>query len=346
MQKKKNRYMDSQILEGFNHHAGSKARRDIVSALKQNGWEEICFVNEQINYKSTLIRQFKSLFSILQAFLRMKKNSLLVMQYPLEKNSPKIFNLLLPLFKKLKKIKCIVIIHDLDSIRFRDKISYEIENKNLSIFDNIISHSQNMTNFITNDLRLNKNINELHLFDYLSDFEGNPVNMPINRIVFAGNLTKSSFCKELKNIKGLEFNLYGAIENEEKIIGPNVHYNGLFTSEEIVRKLEGSWGLLWDGDSLETCSGKYGEYLKYNASHKNSLYIVAGLPLIVWKDAAIATYVLEHNIGIVVSSLYEIHEIITNMSYDDYQIKKTNVKKIATKLKNGDNILHTISVFT
>ena len=339
MQKKKlYKYIVCQSFEDVNH-AGPKARRDVVAILKKDGWKEISFMDESIINESSLIGTFKRLISSFHSFFKIRKNSFLLVQYPLEHNSPDIFYLLLPIFKKLNKLKCYALIHDLNSIRFKNNIYCEIEKKRLAVFDNIISHNKVMTDFLTYELKLNKNIKELVLFDYLSNYTVETVNYPINEVVFAGNLTKSTFCKELKNVNNINFILYGIMEDKEKIIHKNVHYKGSFSPEEIVTKLEGSWGLVWDGDSIETCGGKYGEYLKFNASHKNSLYIVAGLPLIVWKDAAIANYVLEKNIGITVSSLYEIHDIITNMSYDDYQIMKANVQKIASKLKNGDTLL-------
>ena len=54
--------------------------------------------------------------------------------------------------------------------------------------------------------------------------------------------------------------------------GPNCTYKGKFSPENI-SFIEGNWGLVWDGDQLETCHGKLGEYLRINSSHKISLYI-------------------------------------------------------------------------
>ena len=50
--------------------------------------------------------------------------------------------------------------------------------------------------------------------------------------------------------------------------------------------MEGSFGLVWDGISVETCAGVYGEYLKVNNPHKTSLYLASGIPVIIWKEAA------------------------------------------------------------
>ena len=56
---------------------------------------------------------------------------------------------------------------------------------------------------------------------------------------------------------------------------------GSFLPDELPSALEGSFGLVWDGDSSKTCSGVFGEYLRYNNSHKASLYLASGFPIIV-----------------------------------------------------------------
>lgn len=56
----------------------------------------------------------------------------------------------------------------------------------------------------------------------------------------------------------------------------NVMYKGSFKPEQIDH-IHGSWGLVWDGNSIEGCEGELGNYLKINAPHKISLYIAAEL---------------------------------------------------------------------
>lgn len=94
--------------------------------------------------------------------------------------------------------------------------------------------------------------------------------------------------------------------------------------------------MIWDGNSLKMCEGLYGEYLKYNNPHKLSLYIVSGLPIIVWNKAAIADYIIENNLGITISSLEEIEEKISNITEKEYKIMKENVLKLQEKIKKGE----------
>ena len=53
----------------------------------------------------------------------------------------------------------------------------------------------------------------------------------------------------------------------------NVVYKGVYPPDQLPDKIQGGWGLIWDGSSLKGCQGNYGEYLKYNNPHKTSFYI-------------------------------------------------------------------------
>ena len=100
--------------------------------------------------------------------------------------------------------------------------------------------------------------------------------------------------------------------------------------------------MILDGDTIETCSGNYGEYLKYNNPHKTSLYIASGLPIIIWKEAALAKYVKENNLGICVENLNDINKILEKLTNEDYESYKNNTINASKKLRNGYYILNAI----
>ena len=133
---------------------------------------------------------------------------------------------------------------------------------------------------------------------------------------------------------GLTVNCYGA---ECPHLPAGLTYKCKFHPDN-VSVLEGSWGLVWDGDSVDGCTGAMGEYLRYNASHKLSLYIVAELPVIVWKESAVAKYVEERGIGICVGSLREIRGRIDGMSDEEYGQMIVNIRKEAAELKRGAHL--------
>lgn len=85
-------------------------------------------------------------------------------------------------------------------------------------------------------------------------------------------------------------------------------------SEEFIKHIDADFGLVWDGDSLDGCSGEYGQYLKWNSPHKVSFYLRAGLPLIIWKEAAVAPIIEEAGAGITIWSLKELDDKLANLT--------------------------------
>lgn len=80
-------------------------------------------------------------------------------------------------------------------------------------------------------------------------------------------------------------------------------------------------------------------YQRVNSPHKASLYLVAGLPLIVSTQAAIAKIVVEEKLGIAVDSLSDIEKRISSLSEEDYAELLKNVDTYAERLKSGFNLM-------
>lgn len=129
--------------------------------------------------------------------------------------------------------------------------------------------------------------------------------------------------------------MYGSNFDTSLLKSPNVTYQGSFSVDEIQKKLNKGFGLVWNGDSIDTCSGNFGQYLKYNNPHKLSLYLSCGLPVVIWKYAAQAEFVKKYNVGICVENLQEAENIISNMNANDYNILTENVKKMKPLLCSG-----------
>ena len=152
-------------------------------------------------------------------------------------------------------------------------------------------------------------------------------------VCFAGNLFKSTFLQKL----AME-------EHKIDVYGPNkldnypecIDYKGQFSPEELPNHLNQSFGLIWDGDSIETCEGHYGEYMKFNNPHKTSLYITTGLPILIWREAAMAQFVINNNIGIAIDSLIDLDKILDDVTIDEYRVMRKNVLELSKDLKNGN----------
>ena len=82
-------------------------------------------------------------------------------------------------------------------------------------------------------------------------------------------------------------------------------------------------------------SGTYGNYLRFNNSHKASLYLAAGFPLVVWKESALSHFVLENSCGIAVDSLHNLKGTIDNLSDTDYKDLVDNAKRVGQEIRDG-----------
>lgn len=342
--------------EGSNediYNAGSKARNDAEVILEKNNFVKLNI--DTVDYSKD--SKFKKIIGYKKNEIIWKKNvkklndgDVVVIQYPLNYNT---FGLDKILKKYNKKINFIVLIHDLNSIRISpdslSKLAFNRicrDDKKIPLRANyVISHNYRMTEVLKKFNVEESKIIDLQFFDYLSEKNDNDKNIGYGKpIIIAGNLIpeKAGFIRELHKYKKLNFNLYGnGYKNNPKDI--NIKYKGTFKPHELVKNLEGSFGLVWDGNSTELCDGFYGNYLIYNNPHKASLYISAGIPIIVWKQSALSKFVVDKNIGVAVNSIGELEDIIGNISEEKYNNMKKNVKKLSEKLLNGQYLTESIS---
>ena len=269
-----------------NFNAGSKARIDVDKILTRRGYTAVENFSETI-FKSTSEKIFyvlnpKTWRQIVHALSI--KNQRMILQFPTYSNPI----IRWTMKKILQRNRTILIVHDLNSLRNSDDRNF-IDDLNSAEF--LIVHNARMKS-ILKAFGVRKPMIELEIFDYLLDEIPRTDRKKSNEIIFAGNLSKSEFLNrdEIQNLN-LQFNLYGLGWNRNF---KNVKHLGSFTPDEIPHKLEGSFGLIWDGDSIETCSGSLGRYLEINSPHKFSLYIAAGIPIIVWRKSALKNFVEMH----------------------------------------------------
>ena len=174
----------------------------------------------------------------------------------------------------LKEEKVITLIHDLGSFR-RKKLTAKQENKRLSHSDYIIVHNESMKKFLEEN-GCKVPLHCLELFDYISP--ASPAQYPTPhqpyKIVYAGGLSpkRNPFLYQLDtHIHNWSMELYGkdfdAIKAKE---WKNIHFHGLLHPDKLLETVQGDFGLVWDGNSLDECSGNWGEYLRFNNPHKTS----------------------------------------------------------------------------
>ncbi|MFW1691352.1 hypothetical protein ACG9H2_15555 [Acinetobacter ursingii] len=241
------------------------------------------------------------------------------------------------MLKKIKKIKVIGIIHDLDSLR-----SDSFDDSIVCFFDMVISHNQEMSKFLKKIGVIESKIYNLNLFDYILDKDWDCFcdlkadDLDNYRVVFAGNLNKekSGFIYKIQ----YPVDIWGV--NYDKNVNLNLNYCGFFDSENPKNFYEAYtnsrvFGLIWDGGSINSCEGRFGDYLLYNNPHKTSFYLSQNIPVIVWNSAAIANFILSENCGIVVDTLSDLDEKLSLITLDQYRIMKENASRIGEKVRSG-----------
>lgn len=328
--------------------AGIKAPDDIVQICSENGfsilrWDQFP-TDKSVLYKKLWILT-KCNIQWVDILSKTIKEDVVLYQHPSYGYRNGIFWV-----KKLQKkgVKTIALIHDLESLRkgivggvsYNQSRSDRADNRYLKMFDIVICHNDKMREYLIRNGFDPKKLISLQIFDYLwkGDVKeyaksGNP------SIAIAGNLVPGK-CSYIYEISGngdnqnLTVHLYGSGFKKEQATS-NMIYHGSFKPDELPGILEGDFGLVWDGNSAETCAGNTGEYLRYNNPHKTSLYLASGIPVIVWSKAAIADFVLGNGVGITVDNLYELEDKCKQLTKEEYDQLRENAFKVGKLLREG-----------
>lgn len=327
-------YFLSDVIVGTKD-AGFKARFDIEKILEDNKLKKITNGAKNIDKSNNLLNHIRIRNGWIVKLNNLKKGDNLVIQFPLAYRTIFLRNILKML--KRKGVNIILLIHDLDMYRARrlkTKLRIVLEEGNIfKIVDKIIVHNNQMKKLLMSRGVSAEKLVSLNIFDYLVDDNGYPKNIDYGKeLIVAGSLRKYKVGFLYKGPKQGIYNLYGVGYTADF---PNLKYMGSFPPNDLPNILKGSYGLIWDGDSLDTCTGPYGEYLRINNPHKTSLYLSSGIPVVIWKEAALADFVIENNVGIAVDSLENIESILDRVTKEDYDKMKKNAYRLSKKLRSG-----------
>lgn len=334
---------------GARFTAGVKARDDIETIAKMNGYVLIGVKVEGDKRKNSLV--FNKLAAHKKIEIEWNKETShlkagdeLLIQFPVLNHSVLLYKVVERL--KKKNVKVTLLIHDLEifraalrkdnSLQKKKRLKFE-EKSLLDMGDKIIVHNSRMRDVLIGMGYSQENIQVLEIFDYLIpnyEDKSNPKSFDKYKpVVIAGALRyhKAKYVYDLPH--NIDFNLYGVGYEDKK--QKNINYFGAFQPDDLPFQLKGSFGLVWDGESCDTCTGIYGEYLKINNPHKTSLYLASGMPVIIWDKAALAEFVQRNCCGITIKSIGEIDEKLKVMSEEEYQTIKANAENIGKRLRSG-----------
>lgn len=342
-----------QIEDGLKKTAGIKARDDIEAIFRKDGYKALQI--ESAAFGTGTFEKLKNHYRISRkwknATVSLKKKDILIIQFPAINHSLFLRGVISDLQRR--GVRIVLLIHDLEILRdakrktssFQKKLRNQLEEMSLlKMSDAIIAHNSHMIRKLS-ELGIDpEKMVSLEIFDYLIPEYSEEVvrnNLSyLGPVIIAGNLRrhKAEYAYHLPSSP--EYNLYGV--DYELGSHDNIAYHGALQPDELPLRIRGSFGLVWDGEVTDTCGGVYGEYLKINNPHKTSLYLSAGIPILVWKKAAVADYVTKNKCGIAIDSLDEISHVFSELSEKEYWEIVDNAMKLSGKLRSGYYVDHAV----
>ncbi|WP_299552954.1 beta-1,6-galactofuranosyltransferase [Seonamhaeicola sp.] len=318
--------------------AAGKAKTDYEYVLNKMGFINLGF--KQSSIPNSTIGAIKNFFGITLALIKLPFGAILCTQYPINKYRKYIL-----LVAKIKRCKIITLIHDVRFLRGRTR-DREKELTKLKKSDAIIVHNLVMKNWFL-DHNIDRDIISLDLFDYISELRPDQNDHVTANgkygIVYAGGMSgeKNSYLYDFDTLSNSNYylNLYGkGFEEDQRKVDQKdsiLTYHGALPSDKVAFSIKGHFGLVWDGPSTKTCTGRFGEYLRFNNPHKTSLYLLSGLPVIIWNEAALAPFIVDNNLGIGISNLETLEAVLSGLSKADYDKMKKSVIEFQDKVMSG-----------
>ena len=313
--------------------AGNKAKTDNEDTLQGMGATNLGL--RRTLHKGKVTTFFLDLAGIVKYVFSVRRGDVLLLQYPVKKYFSFICSV-----ARLRGATTLALIHDLGSFR-RKKLTVQKEISRLMHADCVIASNEVMRQWLDNNGYRNP-LGALGLFDYRSKTvapEHNNEAHGERSIVYAGALAmrKNAFILQLPNvIEGYKMHIYGnrsglpSLQNSDRLV-----FHDFMPADKFIEGVEGDFGFVWDGDDIDSCTGSFGEYLRYNSPHKVSFYLRAGMPIIIWKEAALAKLVESEGIGKCVGSIRELNTLFARITDKEMAEMRGNVRRVSARLARG-----------
>jgi len=328
--------------------ARSKAREDVNIIAKNHGFTPFLIntrtTTEQAQSNPSAIKRLfyniRKLFIFIRSVATIKRGTLVLLQYPLSPFGDMFTSIFCSCLKR-KKCHLVLLVHDITHVRATGEKFDSTEVKIFNTASELILHTPQMQKLMKEN-GVDRPSRLLWLFDYLTDEtpsqDRNPDNADL--VAYAGSRgINSMFMRKLTEVpyKGIELHLYGREPLDIEVYPDWLKYIGRFDPDNVTKLTEG-WGLTWDGDGIDALRGPLGNYVKYNSPHKVSLYIAAGIPVIVSKESALADFVEENKLGIAIPSLLELDKSVVEFDKEELQTIRKHVDEMSVVLRTGGRL--------
>lgn len=336
MVQKSNIYFINQY-KNLHYNHGGIGLADAEKIWADMGAEEIIF---PCQFNTGWYAKIKRIRFVQKMYKQIKVGDIVLLIYPVYAQLVK--KLVRLLVKKGVTVICLI--GDIDGIKDGDAVGLQQDINFLQQFKYFIVHNSNMKEWAVTHLKAApENMTAIDFFDFLIPALPEPVGMvPGYNIVFAGNLAKSGFLNQWNNIQEgnpeLKLVLYGPGADAFVLQQPGVIWEGVYEPPEMPFTINGHFGLLWDGEGIDSPSGSLGNYMQYISHHKLSLYVLARLPVIVPEHTAAQAIVEKYGIGIAVKSLHQLQTVIDNTYTPTYLQMQQNMQVLATHIATGERL--------
>ena len=314
--------------------SGNKAKTDNEDTLVEMGAVNLGL--KRTFHDNKVLKFILDLAGVIRYCFALRKGDIVVLQYPVKK-----YFAFLCRAAHLRGAKVVTLIHDLGSMR-RRKLTISQEIDRLMHADYVIASNDVMRQWLDKH-GCTHPLGALGLFDYRSKTthqEKENTGAPKERsIVYAGALAmrKNAFILQLPDvIKGYKMHVYGnrsglpGLKESDRLV-----FHDFMPADQFIQGVEGDFGFVWDGDSVDSCTGNFGEYLLYNSPHKVSFYLRAGMPIIIWEEAALAKLVEEEGIGFSIASIKELNTRLASITEEQMAAMRENVRRVSYTLAHG-----------
>ena len=223
--------------------------------------------------------------------------------------------------------RIVIFIHDLEAVLSENRRS--MLQDTLGLYNEaelLIVPSYGMKQFLINQgIRAGMKFIVQEAWDYTTTLRSMRPGKLKREIHFAENPDRFYF------LRTWSYEVLLKVYAEQEIRGGDyVQSMGWLSSERLLLELsEGGFGLVWYGDE---CGH---QYLSMNGSINFSVYLAAGIPVIVPRGISNQCMIEENHLGFIVDTLDEAAEIVKNITEQEYQEYASAVAKFSDLIKDG-----------
>lgn len=309
-----------------------KARRDVLRIAQEAGYIPLVssVPDKADKWWQQALMMGSAAFEWTKLFFRLRHGDLLLMQYPWYPAQTACIAQKALHFLQWKGAKTAAYVHDLQSLKIlNDADARWSDQELLPRFDRVIVHNGRMAAYMNGQGVPEKHLISLALQDRMGDAPM-PERALALSVCVAGDLTRkrSRYLHDLPRTK-VVWHLFGNGWKGKASRTDVIWHSGR------LENLEGSFGLVWEGMSTRTISGAAGAYMMLQSPRKASLYLANGMPVIVWKWSALAEFVRDNHLGLVIDTLADIPGAISALTAEEYARMAASAREWGERVRTG-----------